>query len=102
MKKKISRVGKAQPSSTGEKIRARNQKTARFEVWESRSGVFLNAVTPRYGGPSGDYRGWPHEWATLLPYVNLRRKRIRVRTFYDRRLRRRVVQVLVGNGYGAR
>lgn len=78
------------------------EKPVSFEVWESRKGVFCNAITPRYGGPAGDYRGWPHDVASAMEFVNWRRKNIRVRTFYDRRLRRRVVQFLAGNGYGVR
>jgi hypothetical protein len=71
-------------------------------VWESRRGHFLNAVIRRHSGPAGDFRGWPHDWTAALTFVNWRRKRIRVRTFYDRHLRRRVVQILAGNGYGSR
>lgn len=67
----------------------------RFEVWESRRGRFCNAVCRGTAAYPGDIQ-------SALRFVNWKRKRIRVRTFYDRHLRRRVVQILVGDGYGTR
>lgn len=65
----------------------------KIEMWESKAGRFMNLAQP----PT---------WREALMVIDIarvrRRKRIRVRHFYDRHLRDRVVQILVGNGYGSR
>lgn len=64
----------------------------RIEVYNSRGGQFVSKPNRWL------YKDWPSAFRD----VNWRRKRIRVRTFYDRHLRERVTQVLTGTGYGVR
>lgn len=64
----------------------------RFEVWNARAGVFMS---PRDKWTFRDMRD-------AFRYVHWRRKRIRVRHFYDRHQGVRIVQILAGNGYGSR
>ncbi len=86
--------------------------TLRIEVWNARPAkrrcgecgrVLTKPERGKWSGGSWFASGGVFfEWAEALRAVDWRRRTIRVRTFYDRRLRLRVTQILAGSGLGVR